>query len=407
MTKRREFMTIAASATVAMLGAGKAFAQTGKPLRIGVLTDLSGPLADLSGRGSVEAVKMAVADFGGSVLGRPVEVLSADHQNKAEIGAQIANDWYDNKGVELIIDLPNSSVLLAVQEIARRKNKVVIATAGASSDFTGKNCSPNGVHWIYDTYSLAAGTGRAVVKRGGDTWYFLTSDYAFGQSLERDTASVVKAAGGKVLGEARHPLNTSDMSAFLLQAQSSNAQIIGLANSGADLITTLKQASEFGITQGGKQKLAGLLIFITDIHSLGLATTQGLLLTSAFYWDQNDGTRAFSKRFYQRMNRMPTMVHAGNHGAVMHYLTAVKNAGNADTPNVIKMMKATPINDFMTRNGRIRDDGRVLRDMYLFEVKKPAESKGPWDYYRQLSVIPAADAARPLSESACPLIRKT
>jgi branched-chain amino acid transport system substrate-binding protein len=406
MTKRREFIAMA-SATLVALAAGKAVAQAVKPVRIGVLTDLSGPLADLSGRGSVEAVKMAVADFGASVLGRPVEVLSADHQNKAEVGAQIANDWYDNQNVEMIIDLPNSSVLLAVQEIARRKNKVVIATAGASSDFTGKNCSPNGVHWIYDTYSLAAGTGRAVVKQGGDTWYFLTSDYAFGHSLERDTAKVVSAAGGKVLGEARHPLNTSDMSAFLLQAQSSNAKIIGLANSGADLVNTLKQASEFGITQGGKQKLAGLLIFITDIHSLGLQTTQGLLLTSAFYWDQNNGTRAFSKRFFQRINRMPTMVHAGNYGAVMHYLNAIKNAGSADAPKVMNVMKTTPINDFMTRNGRIREDGRVLRDMYLFEVKKPGESKGPWDYYKQLSVIPAAEATRPLSESMCPLIRRT
>jgi branched-chain amino acid transport system substrate-binding protein len=406
MTKRREFIAMA-SATLVALAAGKAGAQAVKPVRIGVLTDLSGPLADLSGRGSVEAVKMAVADFGASVLGRPVEVLSADHQNKAEVGAQIANDWYDNQNVEMIIDLPNSSVLLAVQEIARRKNKVVIATAGASSDFTGKNCSPNGVHWIYDTYSLAAGTGRAVVKQGGDTWYFLTSDYAFGHSLERDTAKVVSAAGGKVLGEARHPLNTSDMSAFLLQAQSSNAKIIGLANSGADLVNTLKQASEFGITQGGKQKLAGLLIFITDIHSLGLQTTQGLLLTSAFYWDQNNGTRAFSKRFFQRINRMPTMVHAGNYGAVMHYLNAIKNAGSADAPKVMNVMKTTPINDFMTRNGRIREDGRVLRDMYLFEVKKPGESKEPWDYYKQLSVIPAAEATRPLSESMCPIIRRT
>jgi branched-chain amino acid transport system substrate-binding protein len=406
MTKRREFIAMA-SATLVALAAGKAGAQAVKPVRIGVLTDLSGPLADLSGRGSVEAVKMAVADFGASVLGRPVEVLSADHQNKAEVGAQIANDWYDNQNVEMIIDLPNSSVLLAVQEIARRKNKVVIATAGASSDFTGKNCSPNGVHWIYDTYSLAAGTGRAVVKQGGDTWYFLTSDYAFGHSLERDTAKVISAAGGKVLGEARHPLNTSDMSAFLLQAQSSNAKIIGLANSGADLVNTLKQASEFGITQGGKQKLAGLLIFITDIHSLGLQTTQGLLLTSAFYWDQNNGTRAFSKRFFQRINRMPTMVHAGNYGAVMHYLNAIKNAGSADAPKVMNVMKTTPINDFMTRNGRIREDGRVLRDMYLFEVKKPGESKEPWDYYKQLSVIPAAEATRPLSESMCPIIRRT
>lgn len=380
-------------------------AQTAPPLRIGVLSDLSGPLADLSGPGSVEAVKMAVEDFGSSVIGRSIEVISADHQNKADIGAQIAGNWYDNKNVEVIVDLPNSSVMLAVQEIGRRKNKVVIATAGASSDFTGKSCSPTGIHWIYDTYALAAGTAQAVVKQGGDTWFFITSDYAFGHSLERDASAFVTAGGGKILGSVRHPLNTPDLASFLLQAQASKAKVIGLANSGNDLINTVKQASEFGLAQNG-QKLAGLLIFLTDVHALGLKTAQGLVLTEAFYWDQNNATRTFSKKFHQRTGRMPTMIHAGNYGAIMHYLKAVAAAGTTDAMKVTAAMKETPINDFMTANGRIREDGRVLRDMYLFEVKKPEESTGPWDYYKQIGVIPAVNAARPLSESDCPLVKK-
>ncbi len=376
------------------------------PIRIGVLTDLSGSLADLSGNGSVEAVKMAVEDFGSSVLGRPVEVLAADHQNKADVGSQIAADWYDNKNVEVIIDLPNSAVMLAIQEITRRKNKIVFGTAGGSSDFTGKACSPNGIHWVYDTYALAAGTGRTMVKQGGDKWYFITLDYSFGLSLERDTSAFVTGAGGKVLGSSRHPLNSSDFSSYLLQAQQSGANVIGLANAGGDLINTVKQAAEFGITNQG-QKLAGLLMFLSDIDALGLETAHGLVLTEAFYWDQNDGTRAFSKRFFERTGRMPTMVQAGDYGAITHYLNAVKTAGTADTATVLKTMHDTPINDFMTKNGRIREDGRVLRDMYLFEVKSPSESKGPWDYYKQLGVIAAADAARPLSESECPLVKGT
>ena len=399
----------AAAAALTILGSGSLAAQTSTkaqpPIRIGVLTDLSGSLADLSGPGSVEAVKMAVEDFGASVLGRPVEVLAADHQNKADIGAQIAADWYDNQNVELIIDLPNSAVMLAVQEMTKRKNKIVIGTAGGSSDFTGKACSPNGIHWVYDTYALAAGTGRTVVKQGGDSWYFITLDYSFGLSLERDTAAFVTGAGGKVLGASRHPLNTADFSSFLLQAQGSKAKVIGLANAGGDLINTVKQAAEFGITQRG-QKLAGLLIFLSDIHALGLETAQGLVLTESFYWDQNEETRAFSKRFAERAKRMPTMVHAGNYGAITHYLKAIKAAGTTDAAKVMEVMKATPINDFMTKNGQVREDGRVVRDMYLFEVKKPSESKGPWDYYKQLGVIAGADAARPLAESECPLIKK-
>ncbi|SMH30853.1 ABC transporter substrate-binding protein [Azospirillum agricola] len=393
----------AAQSGAAQPAAATTPAATG-PIRIGVLTDLSGSLADLSGRGSVEAVKMAVEDFGASVLGRPVEVLAADHQNKADVGTQIAADWYDNKNVEVVIDLPNSAVMLAIQELTRRKNKIVFGTAGGSSDFTGKACSPNGIHWVYDTYALAAGTGKTMVKQGGDSWYFITLDYSFGLSLERDTAAFVTGAGGKVLGAARHPLNSADFSSYLLQAQSSKAKVIGLANAGGDLINTVKQAAEFGVTQQG-QKLAGLLMFLSDIHALGLATAQGLVLTESFYWDQNEGTRAFSKRFFERTGRMPTMVQAGNYGAITHYLKAVKAAGTSETAAVMKTMRDTPINDFMTRDGRIREDGRVLRDMYLFEVKTPAESKGPWDYYKQLGTVAAADAARPLAESECPLVR--
>lgn len=401
------FSTLSWSAEAQTTAAQSAPAQkaTG-PIRIGVLTDLSGSLADLSGSGSVEAVKMAVEDFGASVLGRPVEVLSADHQNKADIGVQIAADWYDNKNVEVVIDLPNSAVMLAIQELTRRKNKIVFGTAGGSSDFTGKSCSPNGIHWVYDTYALAAGTGRTMVKQGGDSWYFITLDYSFGLSLERDTAAFVTGAGGKVLGSARHPLNSADFSSYLLQAQASGAKVIGLANAGGDLINTVKQAAEFGITKQG-QKLAGLLMFLSDIHALGLETAQGLVLTESFYWDQNEETRAFSKRFFERTGRMPTMVQAGDYGAIAHYLKAVKAAGTVDAPTVMKTMRDTPIDDFMTRNGRIREDGRVLRDMYLFEVKTPAESKGKWDYYKQLGVIAAADAARPLAESDCPLVRKS
>lgn len=394
----------AAPAAAQQPAAGAPAATSKGPIRIGVLTDLSGSLADLSGGGSVEAVKMAVEDFGASVLGRPVEVLAADHQNKADVGSQIATDWYDNKNVEVIIDLPNSAVMLAVQEITRRKNKIVFGTAGGSSDFTGKACSPNGIHWVYDTYALAAGTGRTMVKQGGDKWYFITLDYSFGLSLERDTSAFVTGAGGKVLGSSRHPLNSSDFSSYLLQAQASGANVIGLANAGGDLINTVKQAAEFGITQQG-QKLAGLLMFLSDIHALGLEAAHGLVLTEAFYWDQNDETRAFSKRFFERTGRMPTMVQAGNYGAITHYLNAVKAAGTADTATVLTVMRDTPISDFMTKNGRIREDGRVLRDMYLFEVKSRSDSKGPWDYYKQLGVIAAADAARPFSESDCPLVK--
>jgi branched-chain amino acid transport system substrate-binding protein len=399
--------TAAALALGAGATAGAAQAQISDDVvKIGVLNDQSGFYADLAGSGSVEAARMAAADAGGTVLGKKIEIVFADHQNKPDVGANIARQWYDVDHVDMIADVPTSSVALAVQQVTKEKNKVVMFSGPGATDITGKQCSPNGIHWTYDTYALAKGTGGAVVKQGGDTWFFLTADYAFGHALERDTSEIVKANGGKVLGSVRHPPNTSDFSSYLLQAQASKAKIIGLANAGGDTINAVKQAAEFGIVEGG-QKLAGLLIFLSDIHSLGLKTAQGLQLTESFYWDQNDETRAFSKRYFEKTQRMPTMDQAGVYGAVAHYLKAVKDAGTDAPEAVLKKMRETPINDFMTKNGKIREDGRVLRDFYLFEVKKPAESKGAWDYYKQLSVIPAAEAARPLSESECPLVKKS
>ena len=377
---------------------------SGDVVKIGVLNDMSGLYADISGPGSVEAARMAIADFGGSVAGKKIELISADHQNKPDIGSSIANQWLGNDGVDAIVDVPTSSVALAVQEVARNKNKVFLISGAASSDLTGKACSPNSVHWTYDTVALANGTGSAVVKAGGDTWFFITADYAFGHALERDTSKVVEDNGGKVVGSVKAPLNTADFSSFLLQAQNSKAKIIGLANAGGDTINSIKQAGEFGIVEGG-QNLAGLLVFITDIHSLGLQAAHGLQLTEAFYWDQNDGTRAWSKRFFEKMKRQPTMVQAGVYGAVTHYLAAIKATGSDDAPTVVKQMKATPVNDFMTKNGKIREDGTLVRDMYLFEVKKPSESKGAWDYYKQISVIPGEQAFKLPGPNQCPLVK--
>ena len=377
---------------------------SGDVVKIGVLNDMSSLYADISGPGSVEAARMAIADFGGTVNGKKIELISADHQNKPDIGSAIATQWFDNDGVDVIVDVPTSSVALAVQEVARNKGKVFLISGAAASDLTGKACSPTSVHWTYDTVALANGTGSAVVKAGGDTWFFITADYAFGHALERDTAKVVEDNGGKVLGKVRAPLNTPDFSSFLLQAQSSKAKIIGLANAGGDTINSIKQAAEFGIVEGG-QKLAGLLVFITDINSLGLQTANGLQLTEAFYWDQNDGTRTWSKRFMDKMKRQPTMVQAGVYGAIMHYLAAIKATGSDDGLTVVKQMKATPVNDFMTKNGKIREDGTLVRDMYLFEVKKPAESKGPWDYYKQIATIPGEQAFKRPSGNECPLVK--
>jgi len=400
---RKQFGAAAFAATL-MLSAG-AHAQIAKDtIKVGVLTDMSSLYADLSGPGAVEAVKMAVADFGGTLDGKKIEVVTADHQNKPDVAASIARQWFDQDGVDMITDLTTSSVALAVQEVAREKKKVILVSGAASSDLTGKACAPTAVHWSYDTVALANGTGAAVVKSGGDTWFFITADYAFGHALERDTSAVVTANGGKVVGSVKVPLNTADFSSYLLQAQSSKAKIVGLANAGGDTINSIKQASEFGIVAGG-QKLAGLLVFISDVHSLGLQTAQGLQLTESFYWDQNDQTREWSKKFFDKTHREPTMVQAGDYSATLNYLKAVKAANSLDSMAVMKQLKSTPINDFMTKNGHIKDDGSLVRDMYLFEVKKPSDSKSEWDVYNQIRMIPGDEAFKRPNGNECPAVK--
>jgi branched-chain amino acid transport system substrate-binding protein len=373
-------------------------------VKIGVLTDMSSLYADATGKGSLAAVQMAVEDYGSKVKGKPVEVVYADHQNKPDIGVGIARNWYDNDKVDAIFDVPTSSVALPISALTREKNKIHINSGGGSSDITGAQCSPNTVHWTYDTYALSNVAGKAMVKRGEDTWFFVTADYAFGQALERDAANVVKESGGKVLGDVRHPLNSSDFSSFLLQAQASKAKVVALANAGGDTTNALKQASEFGITQGG-QKMIALLQEITDTHSLGIKATQGLIVTDAFYWDMNDETRAFSKRFYDKVGHMPTMIQAGLYSATMHYLKAIEAIGTDEAPKVMAQMRATPINDFFAKNGKIRIDGRMVHDMYLFEVKKPEESKGEWDLYKLIATVPGDEAFRPLDKGGCPLVK--
>jgi branched-chain amino acid transport system substrate-binding protein len=373
-------------------------------VKIGVLTDMSSLYADATGKGSLAAVQMAVADYGGKVKGKPVEVVYADHQNKPDVGVSIARNWYDNDKVDAIFDVPTSSVALPISALTREKNKININSGGGSSDITGVACSPNTVHWTYDTYALSNVAGRAMVKRGEDTWFFVTADYAFGQALERDAANVVKESGGKVIGEVRHPLNTSDFSSFLLQAQASKAKVIGLANAGGDTTNALKQAAEFGITQAG-QKMIALLMEITDTHALGIKATQGLIVTDAFYWDMNDETRAFSKRFNEKVGHMPTMIQAGLYSATMHYLKAIDAVDTDQAPKVMEQMRATPINDFFAKNGKIRIDGRMIHDMYLFEVKKPEESKGDWDLYNVIATVPGDEAFRPLDKGGCPLVK--
>ena len=397
---------IGATVLAVVLGCGAAHAQyTDGVIKIGVLNDMSGLYADLSGQGAVVAAKMAVEDFGAAAKGMKVEIVGADHQNKPDVGSNIARTWFDRDNVDVIVDVPTSSVALAVNEIAREKNKVFLVSGAAASDLTGPKCSPNTVHWTYDTWALANGTGKAMVKTGGDTWFFITADYAFGKALERDTSEVVQANGGKVLGSVRTPFPGTDFSSFLLQAQASKAKVIGLANAGGDTINSIKQAAEFGITQGG-QSLAGLLVFISDVHALGLQTAQGLVLTEAFYWDQNDASRAFAKRFApQFKNNMPTMVQAGVYSAVLHYLKAVEALkSDADGKAVVNKMKELPTDDPLFGKGTIRADGRKLHDMYLFEVKKPGESKGAWDYYKLRATIPAAEAFRPMKDGGCPLV---
>jgi len=374
-------------------------------LKVGVLTDMSSLYADINGPGAVYAAQLAIQDFGGSVLGKKIEFVQADVQNKADIGTSIAGKWYDAEKVDVILGAAASSSSLAVAGVAGDKKRVFLATDPASSDLTGKSCNPYTIHYVYDTAALANGTGSAVVKAGGKTWYFLTADYAFGHALERDVSAVVNANGGKVVGTARHPINTSDFSAFLVQAQASKAQVVGLANAGGDTINSIKQAAEFGIVQGG-QKLAGLLVFISDVHSIGLQLAQGLQLTEAFYWDMNDGTRSFSKRFFDKMKKMPTSIQAGYYSSMMHYLQAVKATGTDNPEKVMAWLKANPLNDDLFGNGYVRADGRKMHDMYLFEVKKPSESKGPYDYYKLVRTIPAEEAFRPMDKGDCPMVKK-
>ncbi len=374
-------------------------------VKIGVLTDMSGYYSDLAGPGSVLAARMAAEDFGGKVLGKPIEIISADHQNKADIASNTARKWFDEEKVDVIADLVSSSTAGAVMPVANEKKRITLLSGPATTAFTGEKCTPYNVHYTYNNWALANGTGREVVKQGGDSWFFVTADYIFGKSLEEDTSKVVKAAGGKVLGAARHPSpGTTDFSSYLLQAQASGAKIIGLANAGADTVNSIKQAKEFGITP--KQSLAGLLVFISDIHSLGLDTARGMYLTTAFYWDLNDETRKWSKRFFEKHKKMPTMVHAGVYSAVTQYLNAVKATGTDDADKVIAKMKATPVKDFFTKDGRIGPDGLHRHEMYLVRVKTPQESKAPWDYYQIVKTIPAAEAFPTVEQQACPLLKK-
>ena len=375
-------------------------------IKIGVLNDQSGLYADLAGQGSVVAARMAVEDYGAEKKGMKVEVVFADHQNKADVGSAIARQWYDVDKVDLIVDVPNSGVALAVSQITRDKGKAFIVSSAATSDLTGKACSPNTIHWTYDTWALANGTANALVKQGADTWFFITADYAFGHALERDVEAVVLKNGGKVLGKVRHPLNTQDFSSFLLQAQPSKAKVIGLANAGGDTTNAIKQGAEFGIVKGG-QNFAGLLVFLTDVHALGLQTAQGLVFTETFYWDLNDRTRAFAKRFSERNRGIhPTMIHAGVYAGVTHYLKAVEALKSDDGTKVIAKMKEIPTDDPLFGKGTIRVDGRKIHPAYLVEVKKPSESKAPWDYYKIRATIPADQAFRPLDQGECPLVKK-
>ena len=391
------------------LGLGPACAESGgisaDVIKIGVLTDMSGQFSHESGEGAVTAVRMAVDDFGGKVLGRPIEIVVADHQNKPDIGSAIARKWFEVENVDMIANLINSSIALGVSQLAKDKNRIAIINGSGASRLTGDACTPNSIHYAYDTYALARGTGAALMKSGGTSWFFLTADYAFGHALEGDTSAVVKGLGGQVVGSVRYPVETIDQSSFLLQAQASRAKVVALAGSGTVFVNAVKSAQEFGIRQGG-QTLAGLLVWITDIKSLGLETAQGLVLTNAFYWDRDEETRAWSKRFFDRMKRMPHMGDAGDYSSTIHYLKAIEATGTDEAKAVMAKMREIPINDFFAKGGRIREDGRMVHDMYVYEVKKPSESKGEWDYYKLRAVIPGDEAFRPLSESACPLVKK-
>ena len=401
----KKLSTLACAVAFAMLSGAASAQISGNTVKVGVLTDMSGTYSDLAGAGAVLATEMAIADF--IAEAKPafkVEMVSADHQNKADIASNKAREWFEREGVDTATELVTTSTALAVMKVAKEMNRVALMSGPASTPITNEQCNDVTVHYTYDTYALANGTAKAVTQQGGNTWFFLTADYAFGQALEKDSSAVVTANGGKVLGSVRHPFPASDFSSFLLQAQASGAKIIGLANAGADTTNAIKQAAEFGVTP--KQALAGLLMFISDVHSLGLQATQGMYLTTGFYWDLDDQTRAWSKRFFEKQKRMPTMVQAGQYSSVLHYLRAVQATGTDEAGKVMAQMKATPIKDFFGKNGRIREDGRMVHDMYLAQVKAPAESKYPWDYYHIRQTIPAEEAFQPLAQSKCPLVKK-
>jgi branched-chain amino acid transport system substrate-binding protein len=402
---KKTWLAGSVAAGVILFAAGASAQVSDDVIKVGVLNDQSSIYADAAGKGSVELARMAAADWGGKLLGKPIEVITADHQNKADIAVSIARQWYDQDKVDMIVDLANSAVALAVQEVTRERKRVMIASSVGTSALTNKACSPYGIHYTYDTYSLANSTARAVVKSGGDSWFFVTADYSFGYTLEQDATNVINELGGKVVGRARHPLNTADMSSYLLQAQASKSKVVGFANASGDTINAIKQAVEFGVPQGG-QKLAALLFQIVDVHAVGLKHAQGIYLTEAFYWDLNDETRAFSKRFFDKMGRMPTMVQAGVYSSVMHYFKAVEAAGTDDADKVMAKMREIKVNDFFAKDGYIRPDGRHVHDMYLFQIKKPEESKGPWDYYKLVATIKGEDAFIPAEKSECPLMKK-
>ncbi len=404
MKARQKAVHFAAAAALALIAA-TATGQNAEPLRIGVMTDLSGQFSHESGTGAVEAVKMAVEDAGGKVLNRPIEVLVNDHLNKPDVAAAKAREWFDTQNVRMINDLINSGVALSVMTVAKEKDRIAIVNGSGSSRITGDACTPNSIHYAYDTFALANGTGNEIIRQGGDTWFFLTADYAFGHALEADTTAAVKANGGKVIGSVRYPIATSDHSSFLLQAQGSGAKVVAIAGSGTGFINAVKSANEFGLTKTGKQTLAGLLVWLTDVDAMGLDIAQGLTLTNGFYWDRDDETRKWSKRFFDRTKRMPTMSDAGNYSSTLHYLNAVKAAGTDDTAKVMAKMREMPINDMFAKNGKIRIDGRMVHDMTVYQVKKPSESKYPWDYYKFVAMIPGDKAFRALDQGGCPLVK--
>lgn len=386
-----------------MMSAVSALA-SGDVVRIGVLNDQSGAYSEFGGLGSVIAARMAVEDAGGRILGKPVEVVSADHQSKPDVGVTIARKWFDSDDVDMVVGFDNSSVALAVEQLAAEKNRIAIAGAVATTDFTGKSCTRNEAAWVYDSYALTTSLAQSLVRAGGDTWFFVTVDYAFGRSVEQDARNAVIASGGKVLGSVRHPLGAADFSSYLLKAQASGAKVIAFANAGHDMINATKQANEFGLTRAG-QNIVALVVFITDIHSVGLAAAQGLTFITPFYWDRDQESRAWAKRFYERQKRMPTMAQAGVYSAVRHYLRAIEAAGTDEAQAVMAKMRAIPVNDFFARNGHVREDGRMVHDMYFVRVKTLAESTGPWDYYKILATIPAEKAFRPLDQGGCPLVK--